>query len=300
MIFGTGKKTLPHRFAVLAPCVLGLLPLLLMWGCASPPSSTTSPTTGGVPGDGPAPHGTWIARSEMAPSVSDVYWVNSTFEQVDTSKGLFLSFSYRGNYAAPDGGPTDLAVWVNNANVTLYPTDTWRKGYLDVTSERATNEGWADVYFDLYGDGSNPDRVPYSRTLTDGTVGVLDFQDAHTVVVALTGFFFDKTVADLTSGVDPAATASPGDTLRYTLRFPAPPAPETPAAPSVDEMTFLKSVTLDSPASRERAAAENRPTAPPKGRSPNAVKTLKCAECGSMNRPTEWYCERCGAELAAL
>ncbi|MHB1072630.1 MAG: hypothetical protein ACYC3Q_07365 [Gemmatimonadaceae bacterium] len=31
-----------------------------------------------------------------------------------------------------------------------------------------------------------------------------------------------------------------------------------------------------------------------------AAKTLKCGECGSMNVPTEWYCERCGAELAAL
>ena len=29
-------------------------------------------------------------------------------------------------------------------------------------------------------------------------------------------------------------------------------------------------------------------------------KTLKCTDCGSMNLPTEWYCERCGAELAAL
>ena len=29
-------------------------------------------------------------------------------------------------------------------------------------------------------------------------------------------------------------------------------------------------------------------------------KSLKCAECGAMNYPTEWYCERCGAELAAL
>lgn len=29
-------------------------------------------------------------------------------------------------------------------------------------------------------------------------------------------------------------------------------------------------------------------------------KTLKCAECGSMNFPTEWYCERCGSELAAM
>lgn len=29
-------------------------------------------------------------------------------------------------------------------------------------------------------------------------------------------------------------------------------------------------------------------------------KTLKCSDCGAMNYPTEWYCERCGAELAAL
>ena len=31
-----------------------------------------------------------------------------------------------------------------------------------------------------------------------------------------------------------------------------------------------------------------------------AKKTLKCGECGAMNRPTEWYCESCGAELAVV
>jgi hypothetical protein len=30
------------------------------------------------------------------------------------------------------------------------------------------------------------------------------------------------------------------------------------------------------------------------------VKTLRCTECGTMNLPTEWYCERCGGELAAF
>ena len=30
------------------------------------------------------------------------------------------------------------------------------------------------------------------------------------------------------------------------------------------------------------------------------AKTLKCQECGTMNYPTEWYCERCGDELAAM
>jgi hypothetical protein len=33
---------------------------------------------------------------------------------------------------------------------------------------------------------------------------------------------------------------------------------------------------------------------------PERHKTLKCGECGTMNYPTEWYCERCGGELAAL
>ena len=30
------------------------------------------------------------------------------------------------------------------------------------------------------------------------------------------------------------------------------------------------------------------------------IKTLKCQECGTMTYPTEWDCERCGGELAAM
>jgi hypothetical protein len=37
-----------------------------------------------------------------------------------------------------------------------------------------------------------------------------------------------------------------------------------------------------------------------KSSGPSDVKTLKCRECGTMNDPTEWYCERCGAELSGL
>ena len=33
---------------------------------------------------------------------------------------------------------------------------------------------------------------------------------------------------------------------------------------------------------------------------PAEGKSLKCGECGAMNLPTEWYCEKCGAELASL
>jgi uncharacterized repeat protein (TIGR01451 family) len=65
----------------------------------------------------------------------------------------------------------------------------------------------------------NPDRIVFNRNLTNGTPGVLDHEDAHTVTVELRGYFFEKTVANLTTGVNPTTTAAPGDTLRYTLRL---------------------------------------------------------------------------------
>jgi hypothetical protein len=37
-----------------------------------------------------------------------------------------------------------------------------------------------------------------------------------------------------------------------------------------------------------------------KGNAPSDLKTLKCRECGTMNDPSEWYCEKCGAELSAI
>ena len=69
------------------------------------------------------------------------------------------------------------------------------------------------------GDSSNADRIRYDRNVTNGTVGILDHQDAHTVTVALFGYFFEKTVENRATGDYPATTADPGDTLRYSLRL---------------------------------------------------------------------------------
>ena len=63
-----------------------------------------------------------------------------------------------------------------------------------------TNVAGAIQWFN--GDSSSTERMPYTRTLTNGTVGTLDHEDAHTVTVALTGYFFDKTVANLTTGAE--------------------------------------------------------------------------------------------------
>ena len=89
------------------------------------------------------------------------------------------------------------------------------------------------------------------------------------------------------------------------IPFPSAPGaskePPVPPAPSVDELTFLKSMTIDprnatGQPSNISVATEPRAERP----SQTVAKTLKCGECGALNRPTEWYCERCGAELAAV
>ncbi len=113
---------------------------------------------------------------------------------------------------------------------------------------------------------------------------------------------------------------------------PQPPRPEPKPEPKasdkptmIDELAFLKSVTEDEkrgigsptpPPATRRSGAQFQPSEPAAGRSapaptpapaalpandePEPVRTLKCRECGTMNLPTEWYCESCGAELAAL
>ena len=90
---------------------------------------------------------------------------------------------------------------------------------------------------------------------------------------------------------------------------PAPEArPEKRPAP-IDELAFLKSVTEDenSKPSPRRASGERyqidenaTPVAPANADEVEVEKTLKCRECGTMNLATEWYCENCGGELAAM
>lgn len=71
------------------------------------------------------------------------------------------------------------------------------------------------------------------------------------------------------------------------IESPAPMLAATPAPPEPEPVD---------PEDEEPPSALGRPTS----RSSQVIKTLKCGECGSMNYPTEWYCERCGGELAAL
>jgi hypothetical protein len=121
----------------------------------------------------------------------------------------------------------------------------------------------------------------------------------------------------------PPAAKPKEDAAGRTLWFPSGKPGEAPAG-KMDELAFLKSVTGNEggvapaqPAKRPSGGFTKpaETSAPPAAAAPpasaveapkdrpsagGAPKTLKCGECGTMNRPTEWYCERCGAELAAL
>jgi len=90
------------------------------------------------------------------------------------------------------------------------------------------------------------------------------------------------------------------------------PTSSEPVAAGVDELTFLKSVSDEKPRRPSGGFSSTATSAPPREpqaaapatSSPKAAaavaKTLKCGDCGTLNRPTEWYCERCGAELAGV
>jgi hypothetical protein len=107
--------------------------------------------------------------------------------------------------------------------------------------------------------------------------------------------------------------------IEESSRFAPKPRQEPEPAAPVDELAFLKSVSDEELGGSRRPSnpgmvSPTATSAPPRPPEPavqtaapsvskaaaGVAKTLKCAECGTLNRPTEWYCERCGAELAGV
>lgn len=97
-----------------------------------------------------------------------------------------------------------------------------------------------------------------------------------------------------------AARATPSaDTAASNTGPSAPPAA---ARPSGAAAAATAPSAPAAPAEPKKPAEQPRPDNALGLRSSDVdeKKTLKCAECGSMNYPSEWYCERCGAELAQI
>src|SRR5229473_517805 len=115
------------------------------------------------------------------------------------------------------GAPTcELTLTVLTAAGTISPNQrliiTYRT-QLDANSQNGaqlTNVAGAVQWFNA--DSSVTTRQAFNRTLTDGTPGVLDFQDAHTVTVVITTIAITKQVSVVGGGA-----ALPGGQLDYLV-----------------------------------------------------------------------------------
>ena len=104
---------------------------------------------------------------------------------------------------------------------------------------------------------------------------------------------FLKSVIGTSTAPRPAAPQAAAD---------APKAPALPAKEKLVQTPPPGPVIKSKPGGEEPLAMHVTGSNPIVLRSSGVVeqpKTLKCAECGALNYPSEWYCERCGAELTA-
>ena len=99
--------------------------------------------------------------------------------------------------------------------------------------------------------------------------------------------FDDSELGDLRMAPPAQATATATPSANRSVVDATNPAS---APDGFDDLAFLRSVV--DPSAQSGMA---RPAA-----SGTQQKTLRCTECSTMNLPTEWYCERCGGELAAF
>jgi uncharacterized repeat protein (TIGR01451 family) len=83
------------------------------------------------------------------------------------------------------------------------------------TGTTLTNVAGATQWYNDF--DANPNRSVYTRTLTDGTVGTLDHEDAHTVTV-VQRLYAEKAAALQVDAMSPGIVDA-GDVLRYTIRI---------------------------------------------------------------------------------
>ncbi|BAH38560.1 MAG TPA: hypothetical protein DGD08_08915 [Gemmatimonas aurantiaca] len=86
--------------------------------------------------------------------------------------------------------------------------------------------------------------------------------------------------------------------------FTATATPPSNTSDPFDDLAFLRSVIdpggAPLPPAPSHQAPNHQASGNPRASGGETPKTLRCTECGTMNLPTEWYCERCGGELAAF
>jgi TolA-binding protein len=102
--------------------------------------------------------------------------------------------------------------------------------------------------------------------------------------------------------LNPPSRTEPPPAAR--AQTPAPGSPTGSSRSPFDQFPVLRPNTAPGSPPAGTTAVATPPSVPKSGgaQDPRSEqhKTLKCPECGAANYPTEWYCERCGGELATM
>ena len=122
-----------------------------------------------------------------------------------------------------------------------------------------------------------------------------------------------KAAADAAAAQKQASAGRPQKRGAEAAKRPEPPAemamphplghmvlgePEEPPEPDVPGVPPARQAGAGTKGGAKGAGEGAAPTSP--WEVDQSSKTLRCTECGTYNLPTEWYCEKCGAELSAF
>ena len=103
---------------------------------------------------------------------------------------------------------------------------------------------------------------------------------------------------------EPPTLNPPSRVEQPAARTQNPSPPNSPARSPFDQFPVLRPGGGSSTPPQTTTAVATPPSVPKSGGTSDPRseqhKTLKCPECGAANYPTEWYCERCGGELATM
>ena len=100
----------------------------------------------------------------------------------------------------------------------------------------------------------------YDNALTNGTPGLLDFQDAHALTTEAPVLEFRKSAINVTTGQNPGSSARPGDVMRYTVTVRNVSTLPVSSATLTDELDRLDATSMFAPGSLRLVSAPSGAT----------------------------------------
>lgn len=149
-------------------------------------------------------------------------------------------------------------------------------------------------------DTSSITAVPAPLPLPEAPATTAEFDDALAMFGDVNGDADAEFLKSL-EGIEADHDAPSQSNARVDVSFATATPPLAPQGNDpFDDLAFLRSVTEPGNPSDVVSPMAASPMSAASTAANEPQKTLRCTECGTMNLPTEWYCERCGGELAAF